>query len=230
MKISIIIPTLNEEKNLPLVLEDIKKFFDGRQEYNYEVIIVDNCSKDGTLKIAKENNCRVLLNPIIGKGSSLKKGLEIAKGDILITMDADVSNRASEIGLLIEGIKSGYDVVFGSRFIQGGGSEDIEWYRKIGNKFFIFLVNFLWKTNYSDLCYGYQAFSREAKEKLLPHIKCQGFGIETEIAIKVAKLRLKVLEIPSVEKKRKYGKSNLKTIKDGWGILIIIVKELFFKI
>lgn len=215
--ISVIIPTLNEEENLPIVLDSLPEEID-------EVIIVDGHSKDKTVEIAKNYGHKVIYDTK-GKGSALRKGAKEAKGDIVINMDADCSNKASELGLLLEGIKAGYDICMGSRFIQGGGTEDMPWYRKLGNKFFVFLVNLFWGTNYSDLCYGYRSFRKGVMEKL--DLESEGFGIETEMSIRAAKKNLKILEVPSFEKKRKSGKGNLRTFSDGWNILKRILKELF---
>ena len=141
-KVSLVIPTLNEEKNLPIVLKSIKdlKNLDGRSKTIDEIIIVDGYSKDRTVDIAKRFGARIIYDDV-GKGSALRKGMETAKGDIVITMDADCSHSASEIGLLIEGIKSGFDICMGSRFIQGGGTADMPWYRNFANKMFVFMVN-----------------------------------------------------------------------------------------
>lgn len=223
VKISIIIPTLNEEKNLPVVLKEIKNFFRGRNDYSYEIIVVDKYSKDRTVEVAKRFGCSIIYDEI-GKGHALKKGLEAAKGEIIVTMDADVSQRPIELGLMIEGVRAGYDIVLGSRFIQGGGTEDMPWYRKLGNKFFVFLVNLLWNIHCTDLCYGYRAFRNGTWKKL--NLKSNGFGIETEISIKAAKRKLKVLEVPSFEKKRLYGRGNLRTFKHGWVILKTILEEV----
>jgi len=222
MKISIIIPTLNEEKNLPRVLRSIKNYMKNRNE-KYEIIVVDGYSKDNTVEIAKKFGAKVIFDDV-GKGSALRKGMKVAKGDIIITMDADCSHRSSELGLLIEGIKAGYDVCMGSRFIQGGGTEDMPWYRKLGNKFFVFLVNLIWGMHYSDLCYGYRSFRRSCIKKL--NLREDRFGIETEIAIKAAKKKLRVLEVPSFEKGRVAGEGKLKTFRDGFSILRTILREL----
>ncbi len=223
LKVSIIIPTYNEEKNIKRVLSDIKKINTKIDE----IIIVDAYSKDDTIKVAKRYGTKVIYDTDDGtrggKGLALRKGMDFAKGDIVITMDADCSNLASELFLLIAGIKAGYDVCMGSRFLQGGGTEDMPWHRKFGNKFFVFLVNLLWGMNYSDLAYGYRAFRKDVIKKL--GLKCDGFGIETEMSIKCAKKKLKVLEVPSFEKSRKYGKGNLNTFKDGFRILKTIIKE-----
>jgi glycosyltransferase involved in cell wall biosynthesis len=222
--VSIVIPTKNEEKNIGYVLKDIKKFFEGKKGIRYEVIIVDAYSKDKTVEIAKKFGAKVIFDKF-GKGSALIKGMKEAKGDIVISMDADCSNRVNELELLISGIKAGYDVCMGSRFLQGGGTGDMPLIRKIGNKFFVFLVNLLYHANYSDLCYGYRSFKRSAIKKL--NLEEKGFGIETEINIKAIKKKLKVLEVPSFEKPRKFGKGNLKTLSDGFTILKVIIKNLF---
>jgi len=206
---------LNEEKNLPIVLKDLPKVD--------EIIVVDGYSEDDTVKIARRAGAKIIYDDK-GKGSALRKGLKAAKGDIIITMDADCSHRGSEIGLLIGGIEAGYDICMGSRFIQGGGTEDMPFYRRWGNKFFVFLVNLLWGMNYSDLCYGYRSFRKSCVDKL--NLKSDGFGIETEISIKAAKKGLRVLEVPSFEKARTRGKGKLRTIGDGWKILKTIIGEL----
>jgi len=217
VKVSIVIPTLNEEQNLQKVLRSIPKDI-------YEVIIVDGHSKDKTVEIAKKFGAKVVFDDK-GKGSALRKGMKTAKGDIVIMMDADCSHKSSEIGLLTEGIKAGFDVCMGSRFIQGGGTEDMSWYREIGNKFFVFLVNLIWRMNYSDLCYGYRSFRKNCINKL--DLKEDGFGIETEISIKAAKKKLRILEVPSYEKARDSGEGRLRTFNDGWQIFKTIICEMF---
>ncbi len=215
-KASIVIPTLNEEKNLEILLSNIGK-------KNYEVLVVDGCSTDNTIKIAKKFRVKLLFDEN-GKGAALRKGMSAAKNDIIVAMDADLSHRISELKLLIEAIKSGHDICMGSRFIIGGGTDDMPFHRKIGNKFFIFLVNKIWKTNYSDLCYGYRSFKKDVVKNL--NLESDGFGIEAEISIKAAKKKLDVIEIPSYEKKRKYGDGKLSSIKDGLSIFKRILKEI----
>lgn len=217
--ISVVIPTLNEEQNLPLVLNVLPKYID-------EIIIVDGHSKDNTVKIAKKYKAKVIYDDY-GKGSALIKGVKLAKGDIIITMDADCSNNVNELGLLIEGILTGHDICMGSRFIAGGGTSDMPFYRRWGNKFFVSLVNLFWRQNYTDLCYGYRSFKKGVFEKL--HLSSKGFSIETEISIKAAKKKLSVIEVPSFEKKRVHGVGKLRTFKDGWSILKRILNELFNK-
>ncbi|MFH1403828.1 MAG: glycosyltransferase family 2 protein [Candidatus Altiarchaeota archaeon] len=214
--ISVIIPTLNEEHNLSSVLGSLPDYVD-------EILVVDGHSSDRTVEVAESHGCRVLYDAK-GKGSALRTGLGAASGDIIIMMDADCSHMSSELILLIAGIEAGFDICMGSRFIQGGGSEDISIVRKMGNMFFVWLVNMIWHTNYSDLCYGYRSFRKGVVEKL--DLTENGFGIETEISIKAAKNRLRILEVPSFECPRKSGEGKLETISDGWIILKRIFTEL----
>jgi len=220
--ISIIIPTYMEEKNIGLTIKSIKKEM-KKIGKKYEIIVVDKYSKDKTTKIAKRLGAKVLYDEF-GKGSALIKGFNSAKGNVLISMDADLSNRAEELPLLIDAVENNFDACFGSRFILGGKTEDMSLLRKIGNKFFVMLVNLLYKTKYTDLCYGYRSFKKSALKKM--ELKEKGFGIETEMSIKAVKKGLKVMEIPSFEKKRLHGNSNLKTFKDGFVILKTICLSL----
>ena len=127
MKVSVVIPTLNEEKNLDILLKELNNL-----KLINEIIIVDGYSTDKTIQEANKFGCKVIFDNI-GKGSAIRAGINIAKGDIVICMDADLSMRSKEIFLLIAGIQAGYDICMGSRFIQGGGSDDMPLIRKIGN-------------------------------------------------------------------------------------------------
>ncbi|MFC2154603.1 glycosyltransferase family 2 protein [Candidatus Altiarchaeota archaeon] len=219
--ISIVIPTLNEEENLPKVLDLLRQDSSNIKE----IIIVDGYSKDKTVEVAKQNKVDKIIFDDKGKGSSLIKGMEAAEGDIVIVMDADLSHQTNEIRIMAAGIEAGFDVVMGSRFIQGGGTSDMTVLRYLGNKFFVLVVNFVWGMQYSDLCYGYRAIRRDAIPKL--GLDSDGFDIETEISIKAAKAKLRVLEIPSFEKLRESGVGKLNTFRDGWAILKRIIGELF---
>jgi len=219
--ISVVIPTLNEEKNIRRVIEGVKRILSN---YSYEIIVVDGYSKDKTVKIASSLGARVIYDKV-GKGSALIKGLRAARGKIQISMDADMSHSPTELKLLIAGIEAGYDVCMGSRFITGGGSEDMPLIRVWGNKFFVMLVNLLFHADYSDLCYGYRSFRKGILKKL--KLNEAGFGIETEINIKAVKSGMRVLEVPSMEKKRQFGTGKLRTFRDGYIILKTIIRNFF---
>ena len=217
--ISIVIPTLNEEHNIKTLLREIKAVI---KDYKYEIILVDGHSTDKTVQYAKEMGTKIIYDNK-GKGSALIKGLNAAKGDITISMDADLSNRPNELKLLIAGIEAGYDVCMGSRFLTGGGSDDMPFHRKLGNKFFVSIVNARYGSHYTDMCYGYRSFAKGISKKL--KLNETGFGIETEISIKAMKMHLKVLEVPSYEKLRAAGEAKLRSLSDGFIILKAILKN-----
>ncbi len=219
-RISIVIPTLNEERNIGTAIREVKRVLSG---YGYEIIVVDGHSRDSTVSIAKKAGAKVIYDNY-GKGSALIKGMHAANGSIIISMDADMSNKPEELKLLIAGIEAGYDVCVGSRFLVGGGSDDMPLIRKFGNKVFVMLVNLLYGSRYTDLCYGYRSFSRKAVKEL--KLKEKGFGIETEMNILAQKRRLKILEVPSYEKKRANGEGKLRSLSDGWRILKTILRNI----
>jgi len=220
--ISIVVPTLNEEGNIRHMLEGVSKVMRDK-ERRYELIVVDGHSKDHTVDIARGFGARILYENI-GKGNALALGLRAAKGDVIISMDADLSHIPEELNLLIAGVEAGYDVCMGSRFASGGGSDDMPRFRRFGNSIFVHLVNVFYGSHYSDMCYGYRSFSRKAVSSM--HLTEKGFGVETEINILAKKANLSVIEVPSFEKKRETGEAKLKSFKDGWVILRTIFGNL----
>ncbi len=217
--ITVLLCTLNEEKNLPYVLPRIPDYVD-------EVLIVDGHSKDNTVPLAKKlyPNVRILYQPGRGKGDALRHGIKNARGDIIVMLDADGSMAPEEIPRFVEPLLNGYDFVKGSRFLPGGGTADMPTHRKFGNWVFTTLTNLFHRCRYTDLCYGYNAFWKKAFEKV--SFQGNGFEVETEINIKIKKAGLKVTEVPSYEAPRLNGKGNLHSLKDGWRILKTIFKEL----
>jgi len=218
--LSIVIPTLNEQQNIRHLIKGIRPII---KDYTSEIIIVDGHSTDSTVKIAKSMGAKILYDNV-GKGSALRNGLMAAKGDIIISMDADMSHRPNELRILIAGIEAGYEICMGSRFLTGGGSDDMPLFRKIGNKIFVEMVNLIYRSRYTDLCYGYRSFARGIARRL--DLKEGGFGIETEISIKARKKGMKVLEVPSYEKKRFKGTAKLRSLNDGFVILKTIAHNL----
>lgn len=222
---TVIIPTLNESRSISRVINELKQNGDNH------IVVIDGNSVDGTSEVARKLGAKVIIQRGKGKGEALRQAFAdtIVDGEIVLMMDADGSMDPKEIPLFIEAIESGADLVKGSRFLSWGGSEDLNFVRRIGNLLFLSLVNWLWSTNYTDLCYGFGAFRKNALKKLSPHLKSTDFEIETEICIKAKKLGLKVVEIPSIEYKRRYGKSNLDIFRHGWGILKTILQEYLEK-
>jgi glycosyltransferase involved in cell wall biosynthesis len=220
-RVSAVIPTLNEAANLPHVFARLP------MHELFEVIVVDGHSTDDTVAIARElyPPVRVVLQDGTGKGNALACGFAAAEGDIIVMLDADGSTDPREIPAYLDALFGGADFAKGSRFTEGGGSVDITPVRALGNRFLGGIVNFLFGTSYSDLCYGYNAFWTE----LLPQIKvdCAGFEVETLMNVRVAKAGLNVVEVPSIERERIHGASNLHPVRDGLRVLRTILAERF---
>jgi glycosyltransferase involved in cell wall biosynthesis len=221
-RVSVLVPASNEAKNIAVLLNDLTNELPGINE----VVVVDR-SIDETAQVARVLGARVIIQNGKGKGAALRQAFEAdCGGDIIVTVDADGSNRTEEIPRLVQEIVKGADVAKGSRFLKGGGSTDLTWIRKIGNRLFISLVNLVWSTNYTDLCYGFVAYKKDALMRLAPILEAENFEIETEIFIKAWKLGLKVVEVPSVELKRRYGESSLRGVHDSLRIFRTILHEI----
>jgi glycosyltransferase involved in cell wall biosynthesis len=217
-KVTALVCTLNEERNLPLVLPKLPPSID-------ELLIVDGHSSDRTVEVisALRPDARILLQEGKGKGAALRQGIQRATGDIIVFIDADGSMDPNDIDVYVGKLLQGYDVAKGSRFLPGGGSDDFSRLRRFGNKAFTFMVNVLFQAHSTDLCYGYLAGWRTALTGL--DLRSTGFEIETEINVRLAKNRLKVAEVPSFEASRVYGDSNLHSFRDGVRILSTILRE-----
>ena len=217
-RISVVIPTRNEMENLQHVLPNIPEMVS-------EVILVDGHSTDGTIEEAQRllPEIRVIKQVKKGKGDALRLGFAACTGDIIVMIDADGSTDPKEIPLFIDALLAGSDFAKGSRFIKGGGSHDITPLRSLGNYGLSQLVNLLFGVRYSDLCYGYNAFWKYCLDHI--QVDCDGFEVETLINIRVHKAHLKIAEVPSIERPRLFGQSNLRTFRDGWRVLKIIVQE-----
>ncbi len=216
--VSVIIPTLNEAENLPYVFARLPAGL-------HEVIVVDGHSTDGTKDVARQlrPGVRILDQAGRGKGDALRTGFEACSGEIIAMIDADGSTDAAELPRFIAALVNGADFVKGSRFAQGGHSADITVGRRLGNRGLNALVNTLYGTSYTDLCYGYNAFWA----RCLPYMRvdCDGFEVETLINVRIAKAGLVIHEVPSFERERLSGESNLNAIRDGLRVLRTIGVE-----
>lgn len=216
--VSVVIPAKNEARNLEYVFGTIPEWVD-------EIVLVDGHSTDDTVAIAQKlcPTVRIIHQEGRGKGDALQAGFAAAEGEIIVMMDADGSTDGKEIPRFVAALTTGADFAKGSRFASGGGTDDITFSRRLGNKILSGLVNRIFATRYTDLCYGYNAFWAKHLSKL--DLDCDGFEIETVMNVRAARAGLIIHEIPSHEHLRMHGMSNLKVVRDGMRIGKFILRE-----
>lgn len=215
--ITVVVPAMNEERNIAWVLERIPSYVD-------EVLLVDGHSTDETVRVARQvrPDVRVVPQRGCGKGAAMRTGFEDAHGDYVVVLDADGSMDPGEIDYYVTALASGYDLVKGSRELEGGGSLDLTSLRRWGNRVLVATVNLTWGSEFTDLCYGFLAFRRDRLADLA--LTARGFEIETEITVNAIQAGLRIAEVPTVELLRHYGTSNLNAWRDGRRILGYLVR------
>jgi glycosyltransferase involved in cell wall biosynthesis len=231
-RVSVIIPALNEARNLPHVFALIPPGV-------HEVVLVDGLSVDGTVEVARQlrPDVRVVMQNRKGKGNALACGFAAATGDIIAMVDADGSADPGEIPRFVQAVLAGADFAKGSRFVEGGGSSDITRLRALGNRLLTGFFNACYGRKYTDLCYGFNVFWRrhvpvlglDATSAPRPggdaRLWGDGFEVETLIHVRVARAGLRVAEVPSFEHSRIHGISNLNAFSDGLRVVRTIFKE-----
>lgn len=217
-RVSVVIPALNEAENLPHVFGTLPAWI-------HEVVLVDGHSTDNTVQVAKElrSDVKIVTQNGKGKGDALCAGFSACTGDIIVMIDADGSTDGNEIIRFVGALAAGADFAKGSRFSNGGCTDDMTRFRKYGNRALNVLVNRTFGTRLTDLCYGYNAFWARHLDAVMPD--CDGFEVETLMTIRAARAGLRIQEIPSYERNRIHGASNLHSIRDGFRILRVIARE-----
>jgi len=203
MKTSLIIPAYNEEKGLPLVIEDYLDKVD-------EIIVVDDGSTDRTLEVAKKYDVKIYKHETNkGKVAALRTGVEHATGEIIIFTDADYTYPAKYVPDFVKEIKEGADLVLGSRLEN---IKNMPFLNRIGNRIFSLLATYIGCINITDSQTGYRAFKRDMFDKL--NVNAKGLEFETKMTVRAAKHGYKIVEIP-IEYRGRVGKSKLRPIRDG---------------
>ncbi|MEA2254942.1 MAG: hypothetical protein QOG35_987 [Solirubrobacteraceae bacterium] len=214
-RVTVVIPAKDEARNVAWVLRRLPPGID-------EVILVDGRSTDDTVAVARAVRPDIVVaterGP--GKGAAMRTGMDLASGEIIVTIDADGSMDPSEIDRYIHAAHE-VDLVKGSRFAGTGGTDDMGPLRRWGNRALLGLVNVLYGSRLTDLCFGYCAVRRSALPALA--LRSDGFEIETEMTVRALRAGLRIGEVPSFEAPRRYGSSHLRTIRDGWRVLCTLV-------
>ena len=222
MKISIVIPTKNEENSIKKIIEECIPYGD-------EVLVVDGHSRDLTRDVAREAGARVVLDHQKGKGDGLRVGLKEVKGDIVVFIDADGSHDANDIPDIIRPIIEGKaDLVIGSR--MRGGSDELhgdmgKFIRIIGSDIITLTINYRFGVRLTDSQNGFRAIRKDVGLKI--GLKEDIFTIEQEMIMKTLKHGYKIMEIPAHEYTRKYGDSNIVVWKVAHRYIWCLIKNLF---
>ena len=225
MKLSIVIPVYNEQASLRDVVHRVKAV-----DYDKEIILVDDCSTDGSRAILEEYKDREGYHVLFharnrGKGAALRSGFARATGDVIIIQDADLEYDPADYPVLLKPIIDGRaDVVYGSRFL-GGPHRVLFYWHSVGNKFLTTLSNMLTNLNLTDMETGYKVFTKKVIDSIT--LKCDRFGFEPEITSKIARRNFRIYEVPISYSGRDYSEGKKITWKDGMAALWFIFRFRF---
>ena len=224
MKVSIIIPCFNEKNTITEILQKVR----NESNFNKEIIIIDDFSTDGTRQILQEeinkNIEKLILNDKnYGKGYSVKEGLKVATGDIILIQDADLEYDPSEYSKLIKPIINGNaDVVYGSRFLGSDEKRVLLFWHKIGNILLTFISNIFTNLNLTDMETCYKVFKKDVIKSI--NLKENRFGFEPEVTAKISKKKLRIFEVGI----KYYGRTYLEGKKITWKDGLIALKCIIF--
>ena len=230
--LTIVVPCYNEEKTLRTCVETVLKAFQSEHDVQLQIVIVNDCSKDNSLLIARElasehSQIAVVHHEVNqGKGAALRSGFRNATGDFVAIQDADLEYDPKDLIRLLGPLRSGVaDVVYGSRFLSHGAHRILYFWHSMGNKFLTFLSNMFTNLNLTDMETCYKVFRREQIQAL--DLKEDRFGFEPEVTAKIAARKARLYEMGISYYGRTYEEGKKIGVRDGFRALYCILKYNF---
>ena len=227
-KLSIVIPCYNEKNTIENILKKINQSLNNYKILNYEIIIVDDCSNDGTTKLLKnltfdENRQIYFHDNNLGKGAAIQTALKYITGDITLIQDADLEYDPLDYNkLLVPFLEANADIVYGSRFLGGGKYVRIHFFwHYLANKILTFICNLFINLNLTDIETGYKVFKTSVLKSI--NLKEKSFSFEPEVTIKLAKKKYKFFEVPVTYNGRSYEEGKKIGLKDAFIALKAII-------
>jgi glycosyltransferase involved in cell wall biosynthesis len=225
MKLSVVIPVYNEERNIAEIIKRVKE-----SNMAYEIVVVDDGSRDGTRQVLKELDGRDGLRVILheknkGKGAAVRTGLEAASGDVILIQDADLEYSPHDYPVLLQPIEDGVaDVVYGSRFLGGPRRVAMFWHM-LANQLLTFMTNVLYDTILSDMETGYKVFRREVIAGI--KLRSDRFDFEPEFTAKILKRHYRIYEVPISFNPRDYSEGKKIKLQDAFAAVWTLLKYRF---
>ena len=227
-KLSIVIPCYNEKNTIENILKKVIQSLNNYKILKYEIIIVDDCSNDGTIKLLKnlalDENIQIYFHDNnLGKGAAIQTALKYITGDITLIQDADLEYDPLDYNkLLIPFLEANADIVYGSRFLGGGKYVRIHFFwHYLANKILTFICNLFINLNLTDMETGYKVFKTSVLKSI--SLKEKSFSFEPEVTIKLAKKKYKFFEVPVTYNGRSYEEGKKIGLKDAFIALKAII-------